>query len=263
MAVACGDDAKAPTARPTATIEVRSTTTAVPTDASRAASAAATISATAIPSPTPVVTAAPSKETNADLINAARIGDLAAVQRLLAAGASVGATNSSGATALVVAAYGNHLEVAEVLVAAGADVNLQDATRQNAYLIATSEIGESDRALALLRLTLRAGADVNSHDVYNGTGLIRAADRGYASIVAELLRTTVDKDHINNLGWTALLEAVLLGGGDARHTSVVRLLVDAGVNVNIPDRAGVTPLGHARARGYSAIAAIIEAGGGR
>lgn len=197
------------------------------------------------------------------LIVAAGKGDLGAVERLLTQGASVGAVDSRQRTALVAAAYGTHIEVARVLIAAGADVNAQDDTKQSAYLVATSEIGDSERALEFLRLMLNNGADVHSLDSYNGTGLIRAADRGYVEIVRELLKTPIVVDHVNRLGWTALLEAIILGTGDARRTEVVHLLVEAGANVNLGDRLGVTPLQHARSKGYTAMASIIEAAGGR
>jgi ankyrin repeat protein len=84
-------------------------------------------------------------------------------------------------------------------------VNAKDETVQSAYLIATSEVGDDPR---LLDLTLANGADVGSLDSYDGTGLIRAADRGYTEIVARLLETDIDVDHVNRLGWTALLEAI-------------------------------------------------------
>lgn len=35
-------------------------------------------------------------------------------------------------------------------------------------------------------------------------------------------------NHVNSLGWTALLEAVILGGGSTRYQDVVRILLDAG-----------------------------------
>jgi uncharacterized protein len=197
------------------------------------------------------------------LIVAAGRGDLALVERLLTQGASVSAVDPRQRTALVAAAYGAHLEVARALIAAGADVNLQDDTKQSAYLIATSEIGDSDRALEFLRLMLTSGADVHSLDSYNGTGLIRAADRGFVEIVRELLKTAIVIDHVNRLGWTALLEAIILGTGDAKRTEVVRLLVDAGANVNLADRNGVTPLQHARSKGYTSMASILESAGGR
>jgi len=75
------------------------------------------------------------------------------VRALLAQGAGVTARDSNGRTALIAAAYGAHLEIAQALIDAGADVNTQDVSRQSAYLIATSEIRG-----------LTAGAGVSAHD---------------------------------------------------------------------------------------------------
>ena len=147
---------------------------------------------------------------------------------------------------------------ARELIEAGADVNAKDETVQSAYLIATSEVGDDP---ALLELTLANGADVRSLDSYDGTGLIRAADRGFTTIVARLLETDIDVDHVNRLGWTALLEAIILGGGDAAHTEVVRLLVEAGADVNLADGQGVTPLAHAEQSGYDEMVEILRAAG--
>jgi hypothetical protein len=66
---------------------------------------------------------------------------------------------------------------------------------------------------------------------------------------------------VNRLGWTALLEAIILGGGDPAHTEVVRLLVDAGADVNLADGQGVTPLTHAEESGYAEMAKILRAAG--
>jgi ankyrin repeat protein len=60
-----------------------------------------------------------------------------------------------------------------------------------------------------------------------------------------------------------LLEAITLGGGDRRHTDVVCLLVEAGADVDRADGEGVTPLAHARDRGYDEMAAILERAGAR
>ena len=194
------------------------------------------------------------------LIAAARSGDVGEVRSLLDRGATVDGRAADGATALVAAAYGNHVEAARLLIEAGADVNVKDDTEQSPYLIATSEVGDDPH---LLELTLAHGADVDAKDSYNGTGLIRAADRGYVAIVRRLLETPIDVDHVNRLGWTALLEAIILGGGDDRHTEVVRLLVGAGADVNLPDGDGVTPLAHARRQGYSEMVRILERAGAR
>lgn len=159
---------------------------------------------------------------------------------------------------LIAAAYANDVDEAVRLIEAGADVNAKDETAQSAYLIATSEVGDDPR---LLELTLASGADVRSLDSYNGTGLIRAADRGYTTIVARLLETDTDVDHVNRLGWTALLEAIILGSGDAEHVEVVRQLVEAGADVNLPDGQGVTPLAHAEDAGYDEMVAILREAG--
>ena len=190
------------------------------------------------------------------LIRAAEGGDLESVLQLIEQVASVEVQDENGRTALIAAAYQNNLPIAEVLIRVGADVNKQDNTKQSAYLISTSE-----GFLELLRLTLQAGADVHSTDSYNGTGLIRAADRGHVEIIQELLKTDIRIDHINNLGWTALLEAIILGDGGSRHTEVVRLLVEAGANVNLPDSNGIMPLTHARQRSYGPIMEILSAAG--
>ena len=81
--------------------------------------------------------------------------------------------------------------------------------------------------------------------------------------MAILLRTQIDKDHVNKLGWTALLEAVILGDGGPTYARIVQMLVKAGANPNIADRNGVTPLAHARARNLAEIAKILEAAGAR
>jgi hypothetical protein len=154
---------------------------------------------------------------------------------------------------LIAAAWDNDLTRTRRLVERGADVDAEDDTQQSAYLIATSE-----GYLELLELTLQHGADVDAKDSYNGTGLIRAADRGHWDVAGRLIRAGVELDHVNNLGWTALHEAIILGDGSQRYLDTVRVLVAAGADVTIPSREdGLTPVEHARTRGYDAIADLL------
>ncbi len=195
------------------------------------------------------------------LREAAARGDLGAVRPLLGAGATVDAADGQGRTALVRAAYGNHVEVAAALAAAGADVNHKDRTEQSAYLIATSEVGDDPR---LLELTLAHQADVRSLDSWRGTGLIRAAHRGFPRVIARLLSAGCPVDHVNRLGWTALHEAIILGDGSAAYVEVVGLLVRAGADVNLASaRDGRRPLTLAQSRGHQQIAALLVAAGAR
>jgi uncharacterized protein len=153
------------------------------------------------------------------------------------------------------AAWANDVDQARRLVAAGANVNAKDETEQSAYLIATSE-----GYLQLLELTLDAGGDVAATDSYDGTGLIRAADRGHAAVAGRLVQARVAVDHVNRLGWTALHEAIILGDGSGPYLDTVRVLVAADANLRMPSRRdGVRPLSHAEDRGYDRISALLRA----
>ena len=82
-------------------------------------------------------------------------------------------------------------------------------------------------------------------------------------VVRELIRAGAPLDHVNNLGWTALIESIVLGDGGPRHTATLAALVAAGANVNLADRGGTTPLGLARNRGYAKMIGLLERAGAR
>ena len=191
------------------------------------------------------------------LIAAAGTGDLAGVERLIRVGASVAARDNRGRTALLAATHGNHVAAARALIAAGADVNARDDIQDSPFLYAGAE-----GRIEILKMTLPT-ADLKSTNRYGGTALIPAAHHGHIEAVRILLGTTIDKDHVNRLGWTALLEAVILGDGGPVHTEIVRLLVEAGANMSVADKDGVTPLAHARRRGFAGMVRILEAKGGK
>ncbi|WP_238655387.1 ankyrin repeat domain-containing protein [Paenibacillus piscarius] len=191
---------------------------------------------------------------NNPLIAAAERGDTAEVLRLLEDGADIQAQDESGRTAVVAAAYGNHAGTVEALIAQGADINIRDRMLNNVLLYA----GASGY-LDIVKMAVEAGADTTLTNRYGGTALIPAADRGHVEVVKYLLvHSDVDIDHINNLGWTALLEAVILGDGGERHQAIVKLLLTHGADPAIADREGVTPLAHARSQGYTEMSSLLE-----
>jgi hypothetical protein len=98
---------------------------------------------------------------------------------------------------------------------------------------------------------------------YDGTALIAAAHLGHVGPVQALVEAGAPLDHVNNLGWTALIEAIVLGDGGPRHQATVRTLLAAGASTRIADREGRTPLAHARARGYRPIVEMLVAAGAR
>jgi hypothetical protein len=192
------------------------------------------------------------------LVSAAGRGDLGVVESLLRAGASVTARDERGRTALLAATQADQIAVARALIAAGSDVNAKDNQEDSPYLYAGAE-GRN----TILKMTLAAGADLKSVNHYGGTALIPAAHHGHVEAVRILLGTAIDKDHVNKLGWTALLEAIILGDGGGVQTEIVQLLVQAGANVNLPDRDGVTPLQHAKQRGFAEMVRILTAKGAK
>jgi ankyrin repeat protein len=195
----------------------------------------------------------------AGLHAAAAKGDAAEIARLLAAGEKVDAQDAHSRTPLHVAAHFRHQAAAQALLKGGANPNALDAQK---YDIVTIAAVNND--VPMLKLALAAGADPkNITSPYHGTALIAAAHLGHAEVVRTLITAKAPLDHVNNLGWTALMESIVLGNGGKAHTDSLEALVKAGADLNIADRQGVTPLGHARSRGYAEMVRILEAAGAR
>jgi ankyrin repeat protein len=189
------------------------------------------------------------------LFAAATRGDAAAIEQLAKQGADVKARDGYGRTPLHVAAYASQRGAMRALVDAGADPNTLE---QDRYDIVTIAAVAND--LAALQVALELGGSArNVTSPYDGTALIAAAHLGHVEIVRELIRAGAPLDHVNNLGWTAVIESIVLGDGGTRHTATLAALVDAGANVNLADRSGTTPLALARARHYREMAALLEA----
>jgi len=118
--------------------------------------------------------------------------------------------------------------------------------------------------LPTLKVALALGdRPTNITSRYDGTALIAAAHLGHVDVVRELIRAGAPLDHVNNLGWTALIEAITLGDGGPRHLATLKALVDGGANVNLGDRNGSTPLSLAERRGYTGMVVILETAGAR
>jgi ankyrin repeat protein len=194
----------------------------------------------------------------AELHDAVLAGDIARVNALITSGAAVDEKNISGETALLLAVKHDRTAIAKSLMAAGASINARAKNKDTPWLLA----GASGRT-EIVRAMIPLGPDLSIRNRYGGNALIPACERGHVETIKLLLTTAIDVDHVNNLGWTCLLEIVILGDGGPRHVEAARLVLDAGANPNIADKDGISPLAHARAKGQAEVAALIEKAGGR
>jgi hypothetical protein len=185
--------------------------------------------------------------------------DEIAISGLLVAGAALEDRDADGRTPLMVAVRAGLAGVAAALLAGGAAVDARDGRLDTPFL-AAGRAGDA----ALLALLADAGADPALHNRYGGTALIPACERGHETAVTFLLEhTAVDVNHRNHLGWTGLMEAVVLADGGVVHQRILRALLGHGADPDLPDHDGVTPLAHARRLGQREIAALLEAAGAR
>ncbi|MBX9741214.1 MAG: ankyrin repeat domain-containing protein [Beijerinckiaceae bacterium] len=190
---------------------------------------------------------------------AAAAGDVAAIRGLVEQGADLNARDGNGRTPLHVATFQRKGAAAQALIKAGADHALLDKQRYDAVTIAA--VADD---VPTLKALLASGASARLvTSIYDGTALIAAAHLGHDGVVRELIAAGAPLDHVNNLAWTALIEAVILGNGGPRHVETVRALVKAGANAAIGDRDGVTPFEHARRRGYREMLAAMGSVSGR
>lgn len=185
---------------------------------------------------------------------AAHQGDLDKLSKLIAQGANIEDKDSSGRTALHIAAYASQYEAVKVLAKNGANMN---ALEDDDYDIVTIAAVDNDLKMLDLALTLGTSA-ANITSPYEGTALIAAAHLGHYQVVERLLKSGAPVDHVNNLHWTALIEAVVLGDGGHDHVETVKLLIDAGADKSLTDRQGTTPLEHAQSRGYTKMIELLN-----
>jgi uncharacterized protein len=190
---------------------------------------------------------------------AAHRGDQAALRHALAAGADVNGRDGHGRTPLHVATFARQREAIKALAAAGAGLGLLENDRYDAVTIA-AVADDEDSLRVLLALGASAGLTTSRYD---GTALIAAAHLGHDGVVRQLIAAGAPLDHVNNLHWTAVIEAIVLGNGGPRHQATLKALVDARANLQLADRSGRTPLALARERGYQAMEQMLLKAGAR
>ena len=193
----------------------------------------------------------PNQESMISLVENKKLND---VKAKLTSGENVNTTDVNGRNLLLIATINKDLEMAKLLVQFKANVNQQADNLDSPFLYAGAT-GQTE----ILKLFLENGARFDVFNRYNGSALIPACERGHVETVRLLANTKgYPIDHVNRLGWTALMEAIVLGDGSKKYQEIVQILKDAGSKMDIPDKDGVTPLQHATNRGFVEIVKIIQ-----
>lgn len=194
------------------------------------------------------------ESTSVNIIDAVKNNQPILVEKALKEGASVNTEDRNKRSLLLIATISGAIDTAKLLIQYGADVNQQDDKLDSPFLYAGAS-GQTE----LVKLYLAHGARFDIFNRYYGTALIPASERGHVETVRLLANTKgFPVNHVNRLGWTALMEAVILGNGGTRHQQAVQILKDAEADLNIPDHDGRTPLQHAKSLGFKEIVKILE-----
>ena len=182
------------------------------------------------------------------LFMACRDGHLPVVEVLLATGADMEIQVQNGAAALYIACEKNQLAVVHALIAAGADLNARAGHACTAIYVACHQ-GYLDVVLALLA----AGAhrDLRADD---GSSVLHVASQnGHVDVVKALLAAGADKNARKENGCTVLFIAAQKG-----HLPIVVALLAAGAYKDAQAMDGFTALDAARDKGHRCVVRALE-----
>lgn len=167
----------------------------------------------------------------------------------------VKATNEKGQTLLHLAVHKNQLAVAALLLSKGSCPNQKDATMLSPFIAAAAN-GLSE----MFRLILQFSPDLLEVNRFGGTALLPSSEKGFLLVVQQALDVGVPVNHVNRLGWTALLEAVILGGSGFLYQTIVEELLAHGADVAIPDFDGYTALDYAQKSENKTMITLLKQG---
>ncbi|CAE7422845.1 kidins220b [Symbiodinium sp. CCMP2592] len=186
------------------------------------------------------------------LMLASSLGRLQVVQLLLEAGAQVELDDSSRFTALMHAAYNGHAQVVQLLLESGSHLEDCDYEDSTALMFAAG-FGHAE----VVKVLLDAGARKDACDIVSGhTALMRASINGHAEVTELLLEAKAQVNLCDKELGTPLSFAANEG-----HAQVVQLLLAAGANPNLSDSYNFTSLMQAASHDHAPIVRLLlEAG---
>jgi ankyrin repeat protein len=172
------------------------------------------------------------RDTASLMLSAATKGDTPEVIEHLKS-VPVNSRNAEGRTALMEAAIHGHVDTANVLIAAGANPNLEDKDGLTALMVETRKGN-----LQTVKALIAAGADVNHQDKDGLTALMVGTRKGNLEIVKALIAAGADVNKQDNSGQTASTDAGSMGG----VRKIIERLIGSNADVKKANKLGLTAL---------------------
>ena len=182
------------------------------------------------------------------LLIAVRRGHAKVAQLLMNAGADVNIPNVQNHPPLSTAIRYGHTDIARALIAKGADI---DAGRDASYTPLTLALIYNQPAIALLLIEKGADVRIARKDGYKPITL--AAHYGHPEVLKRLIEKGEDVNDKMPDGSTPLHHAAVEG-----HADCVRLLLRHGADATARDKDGETPLDVAQRKSQKAVVEILE-----
>jgi ankyrin repeat protein len=217
------------------------------------------------------------------LADAVRNDDATQMRELLAAGVDPDGYDAAGNAPLHIAALQNNLQLIEILLDAGADIDRPRTGAGDTPLLEAVQHHRDDASLLLLArgadptyaawrgpalrcaiqqnarpdivdALIEHGAIENARDPSHVVALFRVAARaGKSAMLRKLVAAGVPPDLASESGYTALMGAARKG-----HVEAARTLIELGASVNAREQSGKTALSEAREHGHDEVVALLE-----
>jgi ankyrin repeat protein len=191
------------------------------------------------------------------IVEAAYLGDVGLLKRLLAEGEHIETQNAAGATPLMAASACGHVECVRYLLEQGADPNAENGNGQRPLTWAVAR-----GRVRIIHLLIDAGADVNAVSrKFDSTPLYSAVTYGSVACVEALLARGADPTIAGHGGRTPLHQCAY--NLSARQTNdgamnrIATLLLDAGAGIEAKDNLNFTPLIAAAGQGNADMVRLL------
>jgi len=209
------------------------------------------------------------KNDESKIVHAVLTSNSELVSSLLDSGMNPDTKNDKNKTLLYLATENNDLGMVDLLLRKGALVDFPFGEENENRIMKKNKFKVIDPTpflyaaahgqAEILNRLIQEKPDLEIRNFYGGNALIPAAEKGHYETAKLLLeKTNIDVNFVNYLGWTALLEVVLLSKNRSMQLKMAKLLLEHGADINIKDNNGVSALVHVRINNNEELTLLLE-----